>query len=193
MFDFVAEVDESGRHRLPSSPRRSVSASQASVVGATVSSTAPTTLGALATEHPGQGLEELAVRRCAIRRFGKDDRKTPPQERIARRLSSKLDGQRDEPGGLPGAGAGACDRSILLEERQEERALGWELPVDGALGEPRRLSDLIQRPRLQAAFGKQPQAGLNEEGASFAFAALTDDSHGYLGYAPVPNSQGQTA
>src|SRR6266513_3850097 len=138
-----------------------------------------------------QRLEQLTLWRRAIRGFGEHRRQTPSEQGIARRLGGKLDGQWDEPGSLARAGACPRDSGILLEERQEESTLGRKLSVDGALGEPGSLRDVVEGPKLQAPFGKHPQARLHKESAGFALAALTDDSHGYLGYASVPVRQGQ--
>src|SRR6184192_2330691 len=42
----------------------------------------------------------------------------------------------------------------LLEQCKQERALRRKLPVDGALGEPRRLGNLVQRTELDAPLGE---------------------------------------
>ena len=63
------------------------------------------------------------------------------------------------------------------------------MPVDGALGEPRRQGDLIQGGDLKTSLGEQLQSGRDEERPRFRLAPLVNDSHEYLGYCPEPSAQ----
>jgi len=56
------------------------------------------------------------------------------------------------------------------------------MPVDGALREAGSEGHLVQRHDLEAPLGEQLEPGGDEERAGFGFAALVNDSHGYLGY-----------
>src|SRR6267143_5115803 len=143
-----------------------------------------------AIEHARERFQELAIGRCAVRRLRQHSRQPATQQRVTGRLGSKLNRQWNEPRGLSCARAGTSDRGVLLEEREQERTLGGEVAIDRALGESGSKCDLIQRRDLKATLGEQRQPSRNEEGPGFGFAALVNDSHGYLGYClgPLPQA-----
>src|SRR6185436_10039271 len=124
----------------------------------------------------------MTVRRPAIRRLGEHTGEAAPEEGIPGRLGSELNRERDEPGRLARGRAGAGDRRVLLEETQEKGALRGKLAVDRAFREAGRRRHVIQRGQLQAPFGKDLQARLDEHGPRLDFALLPDDSHAYLRY-----------
>src|SRR5205085_4676618 len=106
------------------------------------------------------------------------DREPATQQRVPHRLRRKLDGEGDEPGRLTRPGAGASDRGVLLEQGEQKAAFRGKLPVDGPLGEPRRLSDLVQRGELDAALREHTETGLQQQLARFGLAPLSYDTHG---------------
>lgn len=88
--------------------------------------------------------------------------------------------QGNEPPRLACTGAGAGDGGVLLEQRQEECALGREMPIKRALGEAGRQRDLVERGELKATVGEQIESRRDQQGAGFYRATLVRDTHGYL-------------
>lgn len=63
------------------------------------------------------------------------------------------------------------------------------MPIDRAFRESGRQRYLIQRCDLEASLGEQLEPSRDEEGTSFGFAALMNDSHEYPGYSQGPCAQ----
>src|SRR3989440_6781825 len=120
-------------------------------------------------QYAAERLEELSVGRPAIRRLGQHHSEPTAQQRVPHRLGGKLDGERNEPAGLPRPGAGARDRGVLLEQREQESAFRWKLPVDGALGEARGLGDFVERGELDASLCEHGETTLDEVAQTAGF------------------------
>src|SRR6266849_6198171 len=130
-------------------------------------------------QHACERLEQGALRRGAVGRFGEHQREPPTQQRIPHCLSGELDRERNEPGRSPGSGARARYRGILLEQRQQKGALGGKLAVDGAFGEAGSCGHFVQGRRLDAALGEELQASLEEQRSRLGLAPLMNDPHWY--------------
>jgi len=104
-------------------------------------------------QHTSERPEQLPVGGAAVRRLYEHHGEAPPEQRIAHRVGGELEREGDEPACLARSRARPSHGGILLEQSEEKRALGRKLPVDRALGEAGRLSDVVERgPRSANTF-----------------------------------------
>src|SRR5579859_2254433 len=136
-----------------------------------------------------QCFQELTFGSCAFRGLGENGSEPAPKQRIARRLSGKLNGEWNEPRRLTRTRARARDRGVLLEERQQERALRGKVPVDRTLREPGGEGDFIECRDFKAPLGEQLEPGGDEKRPRLRFASLMNDSHEYPRYLSGPVAQ----
>jgi len=132
----------------------------------------------------------LALRGRTVWSLGQDHGEPPPEQGVAGRLRGKLNGQRNEPGGLAGSGAGAGHGRVLLEQGEQERTFGGEMTVDGPFGKSSGEGHFVERRQLEAALGEELESSGHQQGSRFRLAPLMNDSHGYLRYSRGPVAQG---
>src|SRR2546427_399785 len=133
-------------------------------------------------EHTRHRLEQLPLRARPIGRFSEHYSEPAPQQRIAHRVGSELEREWCEPRRLARPCTGPRHGSVLLEQREHEGALGWELAVERPLREPRCLSHFIQRAQLDASLGEDPQTRVDQQRLRLRLAPRANDTHKNLRY-----------